>query len=616
MARRVVASVAVEGFGVCGNPVVLRLGGRGPVAIVGDNGTGKSTLASKALVWCLFGRAAPERMGAATQAIKGKAVIGDGCKQARVTVKVWDLTTREVWTVERTRGRTGGDKVVVLSSAQGSLVEDDIPRIVGCTYEVFVRTVVRGQGDVWAFAESTDARKREILDEVSGASVLAPYHERARTSLGTARAYAAQLVAQDDALRARAAVAVQRVVTLERQHGDWDRSRAADLERRRANVSALEAAEQAAAQADADAAASEAARTALERAAPMLDLTPYQAAERGFAAALGAARARRGAAEAAWLAVRDLAPGRSCPTCAQTIAPTAPVAVARAAAEGPYNEALRAETEAANVLHAAQSTTASAQAWLVQARHAHAAQLAALPPRRLAGALAAAQATTRGEREALALAEKAANPYTSGVEEARAEVARLERDLAVLAETAVLAKERVRLAEAALEALSPKGARASLAEATLAAIEVEANRWLDSLSQGRMSLHFQRAENVERIDTVVRVVDRTTGAWTERDLLQFSGGERARINLACDLGVAAAFDAAGTAVSLLVLDEAVFSGLDSAGQGAIVQLIHAAGVADVVVVDHSPALAGSLPRAIRATIGSDGYTVLSEVACP
>ena len=616
MARRVIESIAVDGFGSYGVEQTLRLDGRGPVAMVGDNGTGKSTIASKALVWCLFGKAAPERMGAATQALKGKAVVTDGKKTARVTVRVRDTVSGEVWAVERTRARTGGDRVAVASSAGGALTEDDIVAIVGAAYEVFTKTVVRGQGDVWAFAEATDARKREILDEVSGAIALEPYFARAKLVRDEARAQAATLDMQAGAVRVRLAGSATRVAGLERSRDDWACAREADLAARRATVSALEAAETTAAAQDKRAADLEAQRAALEAARPALDWAPYREAERRESDALAHARAVRAAAEARFVAVRDLAPGCVCPTCAQVIARTAPVALQRAAAEPPYLAACSAEKVAQDRAQAAQTATKGASEWKAARDAEHAQAVAQLGPRVLTGQLAAAQAATRGAREALATAEKSDNPYLSGVRETVLDEARLERDLAVLEEAALLARERVRFAEASMEALAPKGARASLAESTLAAIETEVNRWLDSLSQGTMALLFRRADNAERIETVIRVRARDTGEWVERDLLNFSGGERTRINMACDLGVAAAFDAAGTAVSLLVLDEAVFSGLDSAGQAAIVTLLHGAGVADVVVVDHNERLSGVLPRCCTATIGPDGYTRLAETGCP
>ena len=66
-------------------------------------------------------------------------------------------------------------------------------------------------------------------------------------------------------------------------------------------------------------------------------------------------------------------------------------------------------------------------------------------------------------------------------------------------------------------------------------------------------------------------------------------------------------------MSLLVLDEEVFSGLDEAGKSGVVTALHHAGVDDVVVIDHDPRLSGVLPRTVRVYLGPDGYSRTEEV---
>ena len=41
--------------------------------------------------------------------------------------------------------------------------------------------------------------------------------------------------------------------------------------------------------------------------------------------------------------------------------------------------------------------------------------------------------------------------------------------------------------------------------------------------------------------------------------------------------------------------------------------LHAAGVADVVVIDHDPRLAGVLPRTVKVEQDADGYSQVVEV---
>jgi len=58
----------------------------------------------------------------------------------------------------------------------------------------------------------------------------------------------------------------------------------------------------------------------------------------------------------------------------------------------------------------------------------------------------------------------------------------------------------------------------------------------------------------------------------------------------------------------------VFSGLDAQGKAAVAHAIAGAGVSDVLIIDHDPTLAGALGRTIEVSRGSDGYTVLTEIA--
>ena len=94
---------------------------------------------------------------------------------------------------------------------------------------------------------------------------------------------------------------------------------------------------------------------------------------------------------------------------------------------------------------------------------------------------------------------------------------------------------------------------------------------------------------------------------TERDLMSLSGGEKRRVNLAVDMGIAAVFARGGSlALSLLVLDEEVFSGMDEQGKQAVAQALHRAGVADVLVIDHDDRLVGVLPRTIKVERDENG----------
>jgi len=229
---------------------------------------------------------------------------------------------------------------------------------------------------------------------------------------------------------------------------------------------------------------------------------------------------------------------------------------------------------------------------------------------RAAAVAASVEAAERRVRDIQA----AENPVAEAVRRATVQVRDLRREAAVLRELEREALREMRMAQAWEEVLSPKGVRAHLAEGALAAIEAEANRWLSVLSGGSLSVSFppikttQTGSQREEILTVIRRGD------SERELLTFSGGEKKRINLAVDLGVATTFSRSGSlSLSLLVLDEEVFSGMDEEGKAGVITALSQAGVADIAVIDHDARLTGALPRTIEVSLGADGYSLIREV---
>lgn len=617
MARLMVEAIEVEGFGSYLDRAVLPLGGMGPVAIVGDNGAGKSTIASKALVWGLFGKAAPERMGSGTRSLKGKDVICHAAKRARVAVTLVDRAQGTTWVIVRERARSGSDTVTVTRHDEhGATVvehpEETIQAVLGCDFEVFTRTCVRGQGDVWAFAEATDARKREILDTVSGSGELDADMVKAKDAATAAAQRAttyARLAteAEGEADRIRRGIAEH-----VRDRDGYDAGRTTRIGQLERDVATLEAAEAAAKAADEAAVAVQAQRAAKLAGEPTLDLGPYDAAIQAAEKAARDAHAAWAQADAEARRIGHLEPGHDCPTCGQVIAPTAPVAVRRAAAEKARDEAAPSKAAAEGQLTHARKVRGDAVAWLDGQRQTWRSELAAIPSP-VSGALAAARRATAAAREQLEAARRDDNPYRSLVVKLEAQLAEAESRAASYRAAAQLADRDQRLASSWHAALSPRGARAHLAETTLAAIEGEANDWLNALSSGTMRLEFAPTKGAkEDIQTTIHV--RTPGGEVAQDLLSFSGGERARINMACDLGVAAVSTRGGSlALSLLVLDENVFSGLDERGKAAIVQALHGVGVADIVVIDHDPRLAETLPRKVKVSRDpATGYSTIGE----
>lgn len=613
----VVGEIKLSGFGSYGPEQTLTLAGQGPVAVIGDNGVGKSTAVSKGLTWCLYGKCPPERMGSGTRAITGRSVVGTKQKKAIVSVKIIEGETdsplgQTVWTITRERARTGSD---LLSVKRDGLEQDDatqmtIEAIIGADYDTFCRTVVRGQGDPWSFAEATDGRKREILDAISGAEELEGAWASAKQKRAEAEASADIAERRGRDLKDR----LDRMNTKDTQDqlAQWAVDHKVKIKEAEAEIKAIKAKHRKAKIADKDIGDNRKKREKLRNQEPTLDNSPYQEAideaAKYYREAFAAYQTARRDVER----LSELSLGDPCPTCEQ---PVGGIVVTKLGEAQGDEEALKnAATIAKSEEERCKDVKAAADDWLTTEHGNWQKDILEIPDR-MVEAPALEREIRLAERRLLDLT-SVVNPYQSRLEAEVKLEGELRREVCV-ADSAVLQSRWVAEAAAAWqEALGPKGARAHMAESALAAVESAANRWLSVLSDRGMAVEFPPTREVkgrikEEIKTIVHIDD--NGTDTVRDLLTFSGGERRRINLAVDLGVASACGGGGLSLSLLVLDEEVFSGMDESGKAAVVEALHNAGVADVVVIDHDPRLSSTLKRTVKVSRSAAGYSKLEEV---
>jgi DNA repair exonuclease SbcCD ATPase subunit len=616
MAALTLQSITARGFLSYHEPTSIEFRG-GAVAVCGKNGSGKSTITSKALTWCLYGETSPERMGSGAQTIKGKGVLGDGCADASVTVTLAATGLPHVsYAITRTRKKTGSDQIAVLGVHEDGRTEalrgeqGTIDRIIGVDHDVFVRTVVRGQGDPWNFAEATDKRKREIVDAVSGAEALDVPLERAKKLV-------VDLKAQLSTIETRRADAQRRktatdIAAMQRDAAAWEAKRAESLQTARAEHAAALAILQGVKQAEIDVRALEAEIAQHRAQVPTLDFAPYDAAIAEADQTHNDAVAAFRVAVAEWDRIQGLQAGSPCPMCAQTIGAEAPVLARKAELNGRLPHLEYGDKETARYAIECRESKRGAEQWLTAQRDGHRSQLSAMDAkltatRRLADPNVVKMVEVWASR--VQEIEQGQNPFGVALANAETEIRSLDREIAVFDESIALVRHDLALAECWVTALGPQGARAHMAEATLSTIETEANRWLSALSAGTISVSFASTRETakgatkEEIQTAL-TVRKADGTSVERSLISFSGGEKRRINLAVDLGVASAFGRGRLALSALVLDEEAFSGVDADGKRAIVAALNAIGVHDVIVIDHDPALSGVMPRTI--TIVKDG----------
>lgn len=603
MGQLTLDSIQISGFGSFVEhdpPVYIGFGGRGAVAVTGPNGVGKSTLASKALAWALYGKTSPERMGSGTRVLRAKGVVNDESKVA--LVRVVFKGDRGSWIIERKRKRSGSDDLTV-TRPDGTTANDQaaVDNLIGVGHSIFCQTVLRGQNDPWNFAEATDSKKRQILDVLSGAAALREPHEKAKKAAGDLKASIGTLEARVRDARER--IDRMDVGPLRAKAEAWDASRADRIQEAEGEVKALESA-----------------YTSIYNSAqnrsdlgdrPTLDMQPYRDAIERAREEWQKHAAHQQRMQAQFDAVVNLSPGSDCPTCGQTIAPDAPVARQRDRLTQPCADADQAEYHARRALDEAKEAMTGAEAWLQEAQEAHDARAAALPS---GDRVQAAWDALEAARARLDMIRNEANPWHAAASEAERNAQAEEQQLAVLEEMIRINSDEYDIARVWADALHPKGAPADLAEAAIVAIQNEANRWLTALSAGTMQIEFTTRSKTGKADIRVKLKVREHGKWTRRDLQNFSGGEKARINFAVDLGVAAVFSrGADLSLSLLVIDEGVFAGLDAKGKQAVLHAIMNVGVRDIVLVDHDPRLHGAVSREIRVRKEDKHGTIVEEI---
>lgn len=133
-----------------------------------SNGAGKSALA-EAIVWGLTGKT--------LRGLKGDEVIradaGQDCQ-----VRLSGERGGKEWEIHRTRKMGGTTRrpstsFYVDGAQQGALGDPDetqrrIDRFLGVTYDLLSNTMIFGQSEKWRFSELTDARRKELFDQILG----------------------------------------------------------------------------------------------------------------------------------------------------------------------------------------------------------------------------------------------------------------------------------------------------------------------------------------------------------------------------------------------------------------------------------------------------------------
>lgn len=165
-------SITVEGYGSIGGPQNIRLDVGGTVLIKAPVGTGKTSLFS-ALVWTLYGKN-----------IKGKSSVNTWKKYQTKEYKgtrghvyfetqngLHEVIRCQNYTGKLEDGAKGGDRVLLIKNGEtinlkGKVnIQQAINEALGCSYELFISSIMFGQG-MKRLIQEDNSDKKKIFEEI------------------------------------------------------------------------------------------------------------------------------------------------------------------------------------------------------------------------------------------------------------------------------------------------------------------------------------------------------------------------------------------------------------------------------------------------------------------
>jgi exonuclease SbcC len=157
-------------------------------------------------------------------------------------------------------------------------------------------------------------------------------------------------------------------------------------------------------------------------------------------------------------------------------------------------------------------------------------------------------------------------------------------------------------------AFGKKGIQAMIIEAAIPEIEVEANRLLARMTDGRMHVRFETQRETLKGDTIETLDINIADELGTRPYELFSGGEAFRVNFAIRIALSKLLARrAGAQLQMLVIDEG-FGTQDAEGRGRLVEAINSIqdDFARILVITHIEELKDAFPVRIEVTKTAQG----------
>lgn len=601
--------VRLEGFGLF-RSARLRLKKQGLVWVCGknldtagasSNGSGKTTLSS-AITWCLFGEI--------IDSDPGDAVIHEGATRAVV-----ELDLAGGWTVRRERAKgapkltliQAGEVVKGLSKVE---VQDKIIELIGMDFQAFRNTALYGQNDTARFAHrsTSDVDRKGALLKMMRASILRVCSSVARNRAKTAKDELAAVERELKAAKAR--LEELGIEALEQKVADWNEARQESIdalkeEARRfkkqaedllkdtsaADEAAGEVARLKAALSKAEAAATAAAAKAAE--VDVLEERARLIGSESYMAGLAFGAAKEG------IAAMD---GDRCPVCDNDLkAGHASKHKKKLEKERDEQKAKKEDADKRRAPIVEEIATLRAEARKLLAEAASASGLReeleeaeqALEATRKAAS--DARALVQRARDKLALAKEKAdevNPHVAYLDQAQADAAKTKALIKEKRAEMVSKGESAAIADFWTKGFSGQGLSSLMLDATMPFITERANHYLETLSDGDITVNFSTQRELKSAKGEYR--DAIDITWNIEGVegKAPSGGQQRKIEIATDLALMDLAESYETKrLSFFWADE-VFDGLDAEGSNRVLYLLQElrSRKGSVFVVSHSGAM--------------------------
>lgn len=588
--------------------LVLVLGKNLDEPRMNSNGAGKST-PWEALDWCLW--------GVVPRGDHVDSVINEEAgKNCMVGTRFEDDLGRLVQ-VERFRkwkdgvdGKESGLRLVVngenLSCLDISETQKKLEVILGLDREIFHAAILFSQTDNWRFADGTDAERIDILTRVLQLGEIDEWLDNAKGTYGLAHVELTNY--QQELLQRQAEIASLQALDFQKQIDDWEAGRKAHLAGLDGRIVEVQGqARDLRARAGDDALLQQRWRV-LEASAPVmpgaLDDRAVVEAETQVRARIVADERRVDELSKRILTIRAHWVG-TCPECGQIVSKehverevfrlTQEVTatenrIIRAKAE--YQQAvekhniLRKEFDAQMVAYR--------QAVEKQAGEKGVVQKLMWEFQQFQRQAAEADALIEKFRQDKQAAEMQMNPFITKKLEVQKSIEGIRAKTIELEGRINGVNDRVKALEFWVDAFGPKGLKSYILDTRLGEMTEAVNTWVRLLTGGTFWVRFEtqtmgRSTGKLSNKLNIRVFQYgKDGRIVERNYKSWSGGQKARVSMGIDFGLARLLAArARQRYDLLILDE-VFKHLDRAGREAVVELLQTLQTekSSLVVIDH------------------------------